>query len=275
MRLPRRLLAALLLLAPGFAAAQTCPAIPAASLIAPGKLMLSINPTLPPQQFIDEHGELQGLNVDLGRELGKRLCLATEFVRMDFPAMVPALRGGRFDGIDTGMFWTEERARLMFMVPYAQQAIGVFTTGASKLTIDTIENLSGHVVGVEVATNQERKIREASAEMATRGLKPIDMRSFANASEATAALLAGQVEAVAIVEEAARAISKQRGMRLILTGYGGADITFAFRDKAVAEAAAAAFTAIRKDGIYDALFDKYGMTKLPGTSFAVRPPSAM
>jgi polar amino acid transport system substrate-binding protein len=64
-------------------------------------------------------------------------------------------------------------------------------------------------------------------------------------------------------------------MRLILTGYGGADITFAFRDKAVAEAAAAAFTAIRKDGIYDALFDKYGMTKLPGTSFAVRPPSAM
>ena len=49
-----------------------------------------------------------------------------EFIRMDFPAMVPALRDGRFDGIDTGMFLTEERTKLMFMVPHAQQALSVF-----------------------------------------------------------------------------------------------------------------------------------------------------
>jgi polar amino acid transport system substrate-binding protein len=273
MTLARRLLPAalllLLLLAPGLALAQSCPPLPAGSLVAPGKLMLSINPTLPPQQFIDAHGELQGLNVDLGRELGKRLCLTTEFVRMDFPAMIPALRAARFDGIDTGIFWTEERAKLMFMVPYAQQAIGVFAL-PDGLTISGIEGLAGHVVGVEVATNQERKLREASAELVAHGGKAIDLRSFANASEAAAALRAGQIEAVAIVEEAARSISKQLGMRLILTGYGGADITFAFRDKTVAEAVAAAFTAMRQEGLYDTLFDKWGLTKLPGTSFAIR-----
>ena len=277
MTVTRRLLlaamgsAAMVLDAPGAAFAQGCVSkVPASSMVSAGKLLLSINPTLPPQQFVDEKGELQGLNVELGRELGKRMCLTTEFIRMDFPAMIPALRSGRFDAVDTGMFWTEERSKLMFMVPYAQQAIGVFAMETSALKLSSFEDLSGHVAAIEIATYQERKSKEANEEMVKKGMKPVDLRTFSTATEATAALRAGQVEAVIIVEEAAKAISKQRGMKLLLTGFGGSDITFAFRDKALAEAAAVAFTEIRKDGTYDALFDKFGMTKLPGTSFAIR-----
>ena len=104
-RIPRAFAASLMIMLAGAAWSQTCaPKLSAANLVAAGKLQLAINPTLPPQQFVDEKGELQGLNVELGRALGKRLCLTTEFVRMDFPAMVPALRAARFDGIDTGMF---------------------------------------------------------------------------------------------------------------------------------------------------------------------------
>jgi len=266
----RALTALLLLTLPSLAFAQPCtPKVPAAALVEAGKLQLAINPTLPPQQFVDERGELQGLNVELGREVGKRICLPTEFVRMDFPAMIPALRGGRFDGIDTGMFWTEERSKLMFMVPYAQQAIGVFAMESTGLTLKSFDDLAGRVAAIEIGTYQERKAKEANTDMAARGLKPVDLRTFTTATDATAALRAGQVEAVIIVEEAARAISKQRGMKLILTGFGGSDITFGFRNKLVAEAVAEAFTAIRADGTYDALFDKFGMAKLPG-GFAIR-----
>jgi polar amino acid transport system substrate-binding protein len=257
----------------GHASAQSCtPKLGAADLITAGTLQLSINPTLPPQQYVDEKGELQGLNVELARALGAKLCLKTEFVRMDFPAMVPALRAGRFDGIDTGMFWTDERSKLMFMVPYAQQAIGVFATDTSKLELKSIEDLSGKVAGIEIGTYQERKTKEANEAMVAKGLKPIELRTFSTATEATAALRAGQVDAVIIVEEAARAISKQKGMKLLLTGFGGSDITFAFRNKATAEAAAAAFTTLRKEGVYDALFDKFGMTRLPPGDFAIRGP---
>ena len=255
------------------AMAQTCaPKLAAAELVTAGKLQLAINPTLPPQQYVDEKGELQGLNVELGRALGAKLCLATEFVRMDFPAMVPALRAARFDAIDTGMFWTDERSKLMFMVPYAQQAIGVFSMDTSTLGLTSIEALAGHVAGIEIGTYQERKTKEANEEMVKKGLKPIELRTFTTATDATAALRAGQVEVVIIVEEAARAIARQRGMKLLLTGFGGSDITFAFRNKAAAEAAAEAFTALRKDGVYDALFDKFGMTRLPGPVFAIRGP---
>jgi polar amino acid transport system substrate-binding protein len=215
---------------------------------------------------------LQGLNVELGRALGQRMCLTTEFVRMDFPAMVPALRAGRFDAIDTGMFWTDERSHLMFMVPYAQQAIGVFTVASSPLTLKSFDDLAGHTAAIEIGTYQERKTKEASADLVARGLPPIDLRTFTTATDATAALRAGQVEAVIIVDQAAHAIGSQRGMKLLLTGYGGSDITFGFRDRTTAQAAADAFTSLRADGTYDALFDKFGMNRLPGASFAIRGP---
>ena len=276
MRLHRRAAAAaialLLALPGGHASAQGCtPKVRDADLVQAGTLQLSINPTLPPQQFVDEKGELQGLNVELAKELAKRMCLTMSFVRMDFPAMVPALKGGRFDGIDTGMFWTDERSKLMFMVPYAQQAIGVFGMASSGLKLASFDDLAGRTAGIEIGTYQERKAKEANEDMVKRGLKPVTLLTFTTATDATAALRAGQVEAVIIVEDAARAISKQRGMELLLTGFGGTDITFGFRNKAVAEAAAEGFTAIRADGTYDALFDKFGMAKLPGP-FAIRGP---
>src|SRR5260370_30712764 len=95
------------------------------SLVARGEFRLPINHTPPPQQFVDKDGQLQGLNVELAQELSKRLCLQVDLIRMDFPAMIPAMNAGRIDGIDTGMFWTEERSKLMYMVPYAVQAISV------------------------------------------------------------------------------------------------------------------------------------------------------
>ena len=267
----RRLLLAVLLAAPLAVQAQTCtPKVPASSLVAPGKLQLAINPTLPPQQYVDEKGELRGLNVELGIELGKRLCIPTEFIRMDFPAMIPALRSGRFDGVDTGMFWTEERSKIMYMIPYAQQAIGAFALESSGLKPGPMESLAGHSAGIEISTYQERKTKELNAELVAKGQKPIDMRTFSTASEATAALRAGQVESVITIAESAKALSKQRGMTLLVVNFGGTDITFDFRDKALAEAAAAAFTAMRADGYYDKLFDTYDMTRLPGPTFAIR-----
>ena len=124
--------------------AQTCkPAIADADLVAPGKLQMSINPTLPPQQFVDEKGELQGLNVELMREIAKKLCIPLELIRMDFPPMIPAMQGGRFDGINTGMFWTEERSKIAYTVPYAQQTIALTVIANSPLKLTDAASLAG------------------------------------------------------------------------------------------------------------------------------------
>ncbi len=262
-----------LLLASPLARAQGCtPVLPAADLVEAGKLQMSINPTLPPQQFVDSAGELQGLNVDLMREAAKRLCVSMAFVRMDFPPMFPALAAARFDGIDTGMFWTEERSKIAYTVPYAQQAISITVAAGASLDIASAEALAGHSAGVEVNSYQERWLRGVDKAITEKGGKPIDVRTFTTATDVIAALRAGQVDTAILIDQTAREIVKRGIIKVTATGLGGAPTTLVFRNKDVAEKVAAALTAMRADGFYDALFDRYGLTKLPGTVFAIRGP---
>ncbi len=266
------LLTALLLLPLG-AAAQSCkPALQPASLVTAGTLQMSINPTLPPQQFVDAKGELQGLNVDLMREVAKRLCVSMEFVRMDFPPMFPALAASRFDGIDTGMFWTEERSKIAYTVPYAQQAISITVPAGSSLKITDAAGLAGHSAGVEVNSYQERWLRAVDKDLVAKGAKPMDIHTLTTATDVIAALRAGQVDTAILIDQTAKEILRRGIIEITATGLGGAATTLVFRNRAVAEQVAATLTAMRADGFYDALFDRYGLTKLPDRTFAIRGP---
>jgi polar amino acid transport system substrate-binding protein len=251
------------------ASACTSP-IPANQLVSPGHIMLSTNPTLPPLQFVDSDGELKGMNIELGRELAKRLCVQVDFMRMDFPAMIPALKAGRFDGINTGMFWTEERSKAMYTVPYALSTIDIVASPDSKIALTNAKDLRGLSIGVEADSYQERWLRDRSKEAEKEGGKPITIRAFATASDVIAALRAGQFDAAALPSYAAGAVVKRKQARMALPGLGDAQTTLAFRQRAVAEAVAHALDDMRADGSYARLLDSYGMTKLPDAHITVR-----
>jgi polar amino acid transport system substrate-binding protein len=252
------------------AAAQSCKsAIADGDLVSPGKLQMSINPTLPPQQFVDEKGELQGLNVELMKDIAKRLCVPLEFIRMDFPPMIPAMNAGRFDGIDTGMFWTEERSKIAYTVPYAQQTISI-TVAKGKPPFKSIEDVGGHKAGVEVNSYQERWLRGADKEATAKGAKPLEILTFTTATDVIAALRAGQVEAAILIDQTAKEIERRGVVEITATGLGGAPTTMMYRNRTVAEKVAATLTEMKKDGTYDKLFDKFGLTKAPDTVFTIR-----
>ena len=254
-------------------AAQTCkPAIADADLVAPPKLQMSINPTLPPQQFVDEKGELQGLNVELMREIARRLCVPLDLLRMDFPSMIPALTAARFDGINTGMFWTEERSKIAYTVPYAQQTISLTVTKDSGVKFASAEAVGGHKAGVEVNSYQERWLRGADKEATAKSAKPIEILTFKTATDVLAALRAGQVETAVLIDQTAKEIERRGLIEITATGLGGAPTTMMFRSKTVATKVAATLTEMGADGSYDKLFDKFGLTKAPSNTFAIRGP---
>ena len=255
------------------AAAQTCKsAIPDSDLVTAGKLQMSINPTLPPQQFVDEKGELQGLNVELMREIAKRLCIPLDLIRMDFPPMVPALSAGRFDGINTGMFWTEERSKIAYTVPYAQQTISITVVKGSSLKLPDVAAIAGKKAGVEVNSYQERWLRAQDKEIVAKGGKPIEVLTFKTATDVTAALRAGQVDTAIHIDQTAKELERRGLIEITATGLGGAPTTMMFRNRAIAEKVAATLTAMGADGTYDQLFDKFGLTKAPSKTFAIRGP---
>lgn len=268
------LLAAPLFLSPPARAAAACTplaSLPPDQLVAPGKLQMSINPTLPPQQYVDREGKLQGLNVELADAVARRLCLEMVHVRMDFPPMVPALQAARFDGINTGFFWTEPRSKLFFLVPYALQSITVVLPKGSPLTLGSVEDLSGKTVVIEVNTYQERWLKGQSDELIARGKPPIAIHGFTTATDAMAALRAGQGDAAALLDYMATDLTKKGIVTVALPHLGGAPTAMAFRSKPVAEAVVKVMEAMRKDGSFAALFDKFGLTPQPADQpFAIR-----
>src|SRR5690349_18173687 len=105
-------------MAPSAVRAQ--PKLAPPNIIKAGTLVMSINPTLPPLQFVDDKGELKGMRVELANECCRKLGLAPEYIRTEFATMIPGLAAKRWDMINTGIFWTEERSKLMYMIPYEQ-----------------------------------------------------------------------------------------------------------------------------------------------------------
>ena len=152
-------------------------------IIKAGTLVMSINPTLPPLQFVNDKGELQGMRVELGNEIAKWLGLTPEYVRIEFAAMVPGLASKRWDMINTGIFWTEERSKLMYMVPYEQAAISFLVTKGNPLNITKWQDLAGRAVSVELGGIEERRTREVDEMLKKEGLKGIEIRTFNNFAE--------------------------------------------------------------------------------------------
>lgn len=150
------------------------------NIIKADTLVMSINPTLPPLQFVDDKGQLQGMRVELGNAVAKWLGLTPEYVRIEFAAMVPGLAAKRWDMINTGIFWTEERSKLMYMVPYERAAISFLVSAGNPLKIAKWEDLSGRAVSVELGGIEERRTREVDEMLKKANLKGIDIRTFNN-----------------------------------------------------------------------------------------------
>lgn len=252
--------------------AQDCtPVVSDEALIEPGKLIMSTNPTLPPMQFVDSNGELQGMRITLGNEIAERLCLEPEYIRIEFSAMIPGLQAGRWDVINTGIFWNEERAAMMQMIPYEAQAISLSVPMENPLEISAPEDLAGKVIGVEVGGFEEAKIRLLSEELVAEGLEPIDLRTFDNFATAFQALRAGQTDGTISIDSTAADYANRDEFARAISGMFATPVALAMASEELAEAVLGVFNEMLADGSYEALLDEYGI--LTNTEFEIRGPS--
>jgi polar amino acid transport system substrate-binding protein len=260
--------ALLLLLAGTSRAALACdPAVPAADLITPATLIMSTNPTLPPLQYVDSSGALAGMRITLGDDIAQRLCLKPDYVRIDFDAMVPGLAARRWDMINTGIFFTPARVKIMQMIPYEQQAISISVRRADAAKTAKLSDLSGKTVGVEIGGFEEQRARDIAKQVPN-----LTVRTFDTFAAAYQALGAGQVDAVVSIDGVAKEYADRGAFARPVSGLFPTPVALAFKNRALAESVAKILNAMKADGSYDALFKKYGLPPMPGP-FAVQGPA--
>ena len=242
------------------AVAQTCtPRVAASELVKAGTLVMSTNPTLPPMQFVDSAGVLKGMRITLGDEIAKRLCLKPEYIKIEFSAMVPGLQAGRWDVINTGIFWTEERAKLMQMIQYEAQAVSISVAKGNPLKISKPEDLAGRTVGVELGGFEERKLKELDEMLKSKGLKGINVRTFDNFATAYQALRAGQTDASVTIDSTGADYAKRGEFDRAISGLFPTPVALAMKSPALASAIVTVFNDMQKDGTYAKLMAEYGL----------------
>jgi polar amino acid transport system substrate-binding protein len=122
----------------GTVAAVVAPMVDARTLdeiMASKKLIVGINPTLPPLGIFNDKNQIDGFDADIAREIASKLGLTLEIVQVGSPDRIPFVSSGKIDMVLGAMTWTAERAKVIdFTVPVHTEVLGVLTTQAKPWT---------------------------------------------------------------------------------------------------------------------------------------------
>jgi len=112
-----------------------------------GVLVGATDPNYAPQSFLNDAGEMDGFDIDVYKEVAKRLGVELEFVTPDWDLITAGNWGGRWDISIGSMTPTEERGKVLwFTDPYYYTPAG-FAVHKDNTTIKTVDDLAGKVIG--------------------------------------------------------------------------------------------------------------------------------
>jgi polar amino acid transport system substrate-binding protein len=164
-----------------------------------GKILVAVDTTYPPMEMEGDNGKPAGFDIDLAKELGKRLGISVEFVVMPWDGIIAGLAAKRYDIICSAMNITAERSKQVEFVPYLKLAqVYIAKKGAAGVTKE--QELVGRVVGVQADTTSSEYVEKVKKG----GVAVKDMKAFKGATDVFAALRAGQVDVIVIDEPVAR-----------------------------------------------------------------------
>jgi len=125
-------------------------------------IKVGVQCTYPPFNYRDASGALKGFEVDIAREVGRRVKSDVQFVCLGFDGLIPALTARKVDIVASSLSITETRKKSIdFSIPYrASTARFIARKGAGLKPFKAdgspdITVLKGKVVGVQRATTND------------------------------------------------------------------------------------------------------------------------
>jgi polar amino acid transport system substrate-binding protein len=164
------------------------------TLVKEGTLTVGTSPDYPPFENL-EKGKYVGFDMDLGRDVAKKLGLKFEPTTIQFDGIIPAVAaGGQCDVGISGFSVDPERAKQIdFTDSYYtdDQAIVAMKDGKiTKKNVDKQLNKSGRIIAVQSGSTGEDYAKE--------NFSKAKIVSYGNATDCFAAMQAGKAVAVAI-----------------------------------------------------------------------------
>jgi polar amino acid transport system substrate-binding protein len=120
-----------------------------------GVLRMSTDPQYPPQSSLTAENEFEGFDIDVGREIARRLGVGIEFVTPSWDVITAGRWAGRWDISVGSMTPTEERKQVLNFPAVYYYTPASLAVHADNTSIERPEDASGKRVGVGQATTYE------------------------------------------------------------------------------------------------------------------------
>ncbi|NVD05842.1 amino acid ABC transporter substrate-binding protein [Vibrio sp. JPW-9-11-11] len=162
-----------------------------------------------PFTFVQQD-KLQGFEVDLWDEIGKRNDYQVEYVTANFSGLFGLLETGRIDTISNQITMTEARqAKYLFADPYVVDGAQI-TVRKGNDSIKGVKDLAGKTVAVNLGSNFEQLLRDYDKD------GKINIKTYDTGIEHDVAL--GRADAFVMDRLSALELIKKTGLPLQLAG---------------------------------------------------------
>lgn len=120
-----------------------------------GVLTIGLDDTFPPMEYRNDKNELVGFDIDFAEAIGKELGVKVNYVPSAWDGILPGLDAERFDIVLSSMNVTDERKKQVDFVEYFGAGQIVAVKAGNPLNIQSVEDLKGKVVGVQMGSTGE------------------------------------------------------------------------------------------------------------------------
>ncbi|WP_088006187.1 transporter substrate-binding domain-containing protein [Indiicoccus explosivorum] len=170
-------------------------------------LEMATSADFPPFESRNAEGEFVGFDIDLANYIADELGYELEITDMKFDGLIGALQSERVDMVLSGMSATDERKQNVdFSTPYHHSGEMFLTQPGSD--IDSLEDLEGKTVGVQLGTIQEDGARKLLEEQDLN----FEIKALDNAGILIQELLTGRVDVAYMDKSVAEGYIEEQGL---------------------------------------------------------------
>ena len=230
--------------------------------VTPGVLKVGSQQSYIPGEFFEEGGDkVQGFSVDFIDEVAKRLGLKTEWVQVDYSAIITGLQSGQFDMGSGGMSPNPDRLAQVDMVGYFQSGATFILRKEDKGTYTDAQSLCGETIGMlEGSSTLEAAIATENETCSS----PILIEHYTSTPLGLQGLLSQRIAAYTPDVAQTQFIVKDNPDFVRIGDYTLVDYlinyTFTKENTQLRDAVYEALQEMMDDGTYDEILTKWGIT---------------
>lgn len=136
-----------------------------------GKIVMSTESGFPPFEYVDEKGDVVGVDVDIATKVAEKLGVELQIKDMEFQQALMAVQNGQSDMVCAGLSITEDRKQSMDFTQTYLESSNLIIKKKDNTEINGPEDLKGKVIGTQTGTTGDEFAQESKADGVAKEVK--------------------------------------------------------------------------------------------------------